>query len=502
MDASFKLTRQEIGAAYAAGRDAVIALVEDVVARFTAINEQQQQRITALEQELQELKQDSHDSGKPPSRDSFERKQQRRTSSRRERTGKRPGGQPNHPGATLSQSEHPDRVTVHAVERCGCGRSLAAEPVTDYERRQVFDMPPLAVQVTEHRAERKHCPDCGQVAVAAFPEAVGHPAQYGERLQAVAAYLKNYGLLPYQRTAELFADLFSIPISVGTLVNINATCAQRLAGVSEMIRETIGGQPVVGFDETGMSIGGQLWWLHVASTELLTYYAEHAKRGQQAADEIGILPEFTGMALHDHWQSYFRYQCGHVLCNAHHLRELTFIEEQYQQPWASELKELLLTVHATVDRARQEGRRRLYPPERRRFAAEYRRIINAGLATNPPPPPAPPGTRKKRGRKKQSKPRNLLLRLASRWRSVLAFRYDFRVPFTNNQAERDLRMMKVQQKISGTFRSAEGAAAFCRTRAYISTIRKNGGNVIDALRSVFEGRPMIPPCLMPATPPE
>ena len=488
------LTRQEVRAAYAAGEEAVVSLVADMVARFTALSEQQQQRITALEQELQELKKDSHDSGKPPSRDSFERKQQRRKTSRRKRTGKRPGGQPNHPGATLRQSEHADIVTVHAVERCGCGRSLASEPVAGYERRQVFDVPPLAVQVTEHRGERKRCPDCGEVAVAAFPEQVGQPVQYGARLQAVAAYLKNYGLLPYQRTAELFEDLFSIPISVGTLVNINATCAQRLAGISELIRDTLVGEPVVCFDETGMGIDGRLRWLHVASTDLLTYYAEHAKRGKQATDDIGILPEFTGMAVHDHWQSYFRYQCGHGLCNAHHLRELTFIEEQYQQSWASELTELLLTVNAAVDHAQEQGRQRLYGPERRRFAAEYRRIINAGLRANPPPP-APPGSRKKRGRKKQGKPRNLLLRLASRWRSVLAFMYDFRVPFTNNQAERDLRMMKVQQKISGTFRSADGAAAFCRTRSYISTIRKNGSNVIEALRTVFEGRPMIPPCL-------
>ncbi len=491
MDASFKLTRQEIGAAYDAGRDAVIALIEALIERY-------EQRITALEQELQELKKDSHDSGKPPSRDSFERKQHSRTASRRQRTGKRHGGQPNHPGATLSQSEHPDLVTVHAVDRCGCGRSLADEPVADYERRQVFEVPPLAAQVTEHRAERKRCPDCGKTAVATFPEPVRQPVQYGERLQAVAAYLKNYGLLPYQRAAEWFADLFSIPISVGTLVNINATCAERLAGVSEMIREAIGGQPVVGFDETGMSVDGHLRWLHVASTERLTHYAEHAKRGKQAGEDIGILPNFAGIALHDHWQSYFRYQCGHALCNAHHLRELTFIEEQYRQPWAGELKKLLLRMNAAVDRAQQQGRRRLYRPERRRFAAEYRRIINVGLAANPPPPPAPPGTPKKRGRKKQSKPRNLLLRLSGRWRSVLAFMYDFRVPFTNNQAERDLRMMKVQQKISGTFRSAEGAAAFCRTRAYISTIRKNGGNVLDALMTVFEGRPMIPPCLRPS----
>ena len=286
-----------------------------------------------------------------------------------------------------------------------------------------------------------------------------------------------------------------LPISAGTLVNINATCGQRLAGINELLREQISRAPVVGFDETGMSIGGKLNWLHVASTEVLTYYAAHGKRGREAFADIAILPHFTGVAVHDHWQSYFNYECAHGLCNAHHLRELTFIEEQDEQPWATELKELLLTIKGAVDSAQEAGLGRLYRPLHNRFAAEYRRITKAGLRANPPPP-APAGRgKKKRGRKKQSLPRNLLLRLVSRQRQVLAFMYDFRVPFTNNLAERDLRMMKVQQKVSGTFRSSDGADAFCRTRSYISTIRKHGLRVIDALRSVFDGEPMIPPSL-------
>ena len=269
---------------------------------------------------------------------------------------------------------------MRRVERCRCGAALADEPVVDWEQ----------------------------------------PVQYGCRLQAIATYLKNYGPLPYQRTAELFEDLFSIPISVGTLVNINDLCGQRVAGINETIRAAISGQPVVGFDETGMSINGKLQWLHVASTELLTYYAAHAKRGQQAFAEIGILPEFAGTAVHDHWQSYFRYDCRHGLCNAHHLRDLIFIHEQYGQEWTQEPIELLLEIKGAVASAVEEGRTRLYGPLRKRFAAEYRRIMNAGLRANPPPP-EPPGSRKKRGRKKQSKPRNLVLRLASRWRGVLAF---------------------------------------------------------------------------------
>ena len=215
--------------------------------------------------------------------------------------------------------------------------------------------------------------------------------------------------------------------------------------------------------------------------------------------DTGILPEFEGVAVHDHWQSYFGYGCQHGLCNAHHLRELTFVEEQYGQEWASDLQDLLLRAKEAVDDAVRDGRTQLEGPVRDSYEAEYRRIMAVGLGVNPAPPAS--GS-KKRGRRKQSKPRNLLLRLASRRREVLAFMYDFRVPFTNNLAERDLRMMKVQQKISGTFRSEAGAVAFCRTRSYISTIRKNGGNVIEALTSVFTGNPIVPACLMSAAPPE
>ena len=256
---------------------------------------------------------------------------------------------------------------------------------------------------------------------------------------------------------------------------------------------------MVCFDETGMSIGGKLHWLHVASTELLTYYEGHAKRGREAFAAIAILPNFGGTAVPDNWQSYFGYPCGHGLCNGHHLRELTFIHEQYGQDWAPALIELLVAIKGAVDSAVQEQRPQLQESVRERFVAAYHSIINAGLRANPAPPEAP-GSPKKRGRKKQSKARNLLLRLASRWRQVLAFMDDFGVPFDNNQAQRDLRMMKVQQKISGTFRSAEGAVAFCRTRSYISTIRKHGLNVLEALTSVFAGHPMTPPCLKPAHP--
>ena len=281
------------------------------------------------------------------------------------------------------------------------------------------------------------------------------------------------------------------------MVTINERCGERLSAVNEELRAAVSAQPVVCFDETGMSIGGELSWLHVASTELLT--ASHSKRGREAFAAIAILPDYGGTAVHDNWQSYFGYDCGHGLCNGHHLRELILIHEQYGQDWAQQLIELLLAIKGAVASAVQEQRPQLPESVRERFTAEYHRIINAGLHANPAAPDPPGGSPKQRGRKKQSKARNLLLRLASRWRQVLAFMDDFLVPFDNNQAERDLRMMKVQQKISGTFRSPAAAVAFCRTRSYISTIRKNSLNVLEALTSVFAGDPMTPPCLKPAT---
>ena len=494
-DEKFEITREQILATYAAGPDAIVALIERMSAtieKLSMIVEQQEQRIKALEEELRK---DSHNSGKPPSRDSFERKQVQREKPRSARK-KKPGGQKGHRGTTLQMVSTPDIIRVHEVDCCGCGQSLRTEAVVGYERRQVFDIPEVQVQVTEHCAERRRCQRCGVISAGEFPAGVAQQVQYGGRLQAYAVYLRNYGLLPYHRLAELFEDLFSIPLSPATLVNINGACGQRLAGVSQAIRTALIGEPVICCDETGMSIGGTLNWLHVTSTESLTYYAAHRKRGQQALAAIDILPHFQGTAMHDHWKSYFRYKCYHALCNAHHLRELTFIHEEYGQSWAKELYDLLLKINAAPETAVREGRVRLYQRIRKGFASQYRRIICAGLRANPPPPP-PAGGVKKHGRRKQSKPRNLLLRLATRRRETLAFMYDFRVPFTNNQAERDLRMMKVQQKISGAFRSADAAAAFCQIRGYIATIRKNGLRVIDALQSAFLGQPTIPSCLSP-----
>ena len=492
---NFKITREQILELYAAGPQAVVELVKRMDGAIESLStqvQQQQARIEALEQEL---KKDSHNSGKPPSRDRMDSKQKRRKErSARKKAKRRPGGQEGHAGTTLQMVSDPDEVVLHRVGHCGgCGKSLRGAGVQDYERRQVFELPEIKVSVTEHRAEQKLCECCGKLNGAKFPEAVSQKVQYGSRLRAYGVYIRNYGLLCYQRAAQLFEDLFSVPLSPATLVNMDRICGRRLEGATEQIRQGIIDFAVSGFDETGMSINGKLHWLHTASTEQLTYLAWHPKRGKEAFDAIDILPHFKGRAIHDNWSSYFNYECAHGLCNAHHLRELTFVFDKYHQRWASSMIELLLEIRGAVQRALRRGQRRFSTRTCARHEKRYRALIAAGLRANPPPVGLPGET--KPGPRKQSKARNLVLRLKRRSTETLAFMYDFAVPFTNNQAERDLRVSKVQQKISGTFRSTESAISFCRIRSYIATMKKNGIRVIDALQSVVAGTPILPSCL-------
>jgi transposase len=492
------ISREQVLELYAAGPDAVVAFIEHIqnlinglgekIEAQQKIIERQEERIKAQEERIQELegilKKDSHSSSKPPSSDGYAK----RGVVQRKRSGKSPGGQKGHEGNTLRMVEKPDKVVVHRVKRCRrCGRLLRKKGVLGYERRQVFEIPPLKVEVTEHRAEIKACEGCGEVSTADFPKSITHKAQYGARLKAYAVYIKNYGLLSYGRAAELFEDLFCVPLSEGTLVRIDRGCAERLEEVEQRIKKNILDSPVVHFDETGMRVEGKLQWLHVSSTKELTYYAAHEKRGKNATDEISLLPQYRGRAVHDGWKSYFTYGCEHALCNAHHIRELRFIFEQYEQTWAQEMKELLLEIKERRDKTK---RGRFGPETIQRYEKGYRRIVAAGIRANPPPAHHPGESR--RGRKKKSDALNLLERLKQYERETLAFMYDFSVPFDNNQGERDIRMMKVQQKISGTFRSTEGARTFCRIRGYISTVKKQRMNVISAIHDAFSEKALLP----------
>jgi len=448
-------------------------------------------RVSELENEVQRLKdqraKNSRNSSKPPSSDGFKKPSPK---SLRPRGRRKPGGQKGHPGSTLTMVANPDHTILYPIERCErCGRPLTEEAPSAVEKRQVFDIPPIQMEVTEHQAEIKPCPQCGYLNKAAFPEQVKAPVQYGPRLKAIAVYLRHYQLLPYHRTCELVRDLFSTELSEGTLTEITETCSASLQQPLDEIRKRLAQSPVVHFDETGSSVEGTRHWLHAASTTQLTYYKIHPKRGTQAMDQIGILPHFTGRAIHDFWKPYLTYECDHGLCNAHHLRELTFLYEQHHQGWAKEMIECLLDIKKAVDETRCSSDT-LFKEQIQEFEQRYQTILDEGYQENPLPE-RDPGT-KRRGRRKKSKARNLLERLDTHRTQVLAFMYEFSVPFDNNLAERDLRMAKVQQKISGTFRSQDGATSFCRIRSYISTARKNALNALEALRNAFSGKPYIP----------
>jgi transposase len=485
---------EEIRAVYAAGPDAVVALVE----RLLGIIADQQVQITTLSERVAaleaQLAKDSHNSGKPPSSDGLAKS--KKPASLRGKSGKPPGGQPGHPGETLRMTETPDRVEVHAPAGCAaCGTSLGEIAGIPTERRQVFDLPPLRLEVTEHRTEGKRCPACGEWSVGAFPEGVSQPVQYGAGVKALGVYLQVHHLLPYDRTSALMGDLFGASPSPGTLHTALHAGAATLEATEDQVKAALQRAEQVHFDETGVRIEGTLYWLHSASTETLTHYAVEAKRGQDATRAIGILPAFTGRAVHDGWASYFAYSCEHALCNAHHLRELTFVAEQHGQAWAAAMKGLLQDAYRRVEQAKARGVDRLPGFSVFEIEARYAALLAAGrIETAQLREPSPPTTDapKKRGRKKQHPAKNLLDRLSRYRTETLRFLHDFRVPFDNNLAERDLRMIKVQQKVSGCFRTQAGAEAFCRLRGYLSTLRKQGQEMLANLRQVFLGHPFVP----------
>ena len=477
------MTRDEIRAVYDAGPEAVIALVEQLLGAMVAL--------TARVQQLENQRATrSHNSSKPPSSDGFAQK----TKSRREKSGRPPGGQPGHPGQTLRMVPDPQHTVPHRPTRCpGCAAELGAVPATAVERRQVFDIPLAPVEVTEHQVETKQCPHCGTVARGEFPAWVTQPVQYGPRLLALLVYLVVYQMVPWQRTRELLHDLFGVVIGGGSLATALERCFSGLAATAARIQTALRGAPCVGFDETGVRINGKLHWWHTASTPTLTHFSVHPRRGQAGIEAGGILPEFGGRAMHDAWSPYFGYGCEHALCNAHHLRELTYLVEREEQAWAAAMIGLLVSAHDQVEAARAAGSAALDAPAQAAITAEYRRLLKTGWETNPPAPsPAGPSAGPQRGRTAQSKARNLLARLERYERETLAFVADFRVPFDNNQSERDLRMLKVQQKVSGGFRSEEGAHWFGRIRGYLLTMRKQAQPMLAAIESVFQGHPTVP----------
>jgi transposase len=324
-----------------------------------------------------------------------------------------------------------------------------------------------------------------------FPPEVMDAVQYGANLQGLMVYLMELQLIPSARVCEMLAEVFGVSVSEGTLYNVRSRCFEALAPAEQEIKAAILRSAVIHLDETGFRVRNKLWWLHVACTDGLTFYFVHTHRGQIAMDAMGILPKFTGIGVHDGLRSYALYAMLHGLCNAHHLRELIFIVERYAQTWAEEMITLLRELNQRVKVAKAEGETALTPNDLAGFIQQYADILQRGFDANPPEP-IPENQVKSRGRPKQSPAKNLLDRLKSQQDDVLRFIHNFDVPFDNNQAERDLRMMKLKQKISGCFRSDTGAQMFCRIRSYLSTLRKQGRNVLDALVQLFMGHPVSP----------
>jgi transposase len=457
-----------------------------------------QDRITALEKRQAELERrlglNSRNSSKPPSSDAS----RPAPKSQRTKSGKKPGGQAGHPGHTLYQ-RRPDEVhwlQLPSGPLCpaGCTRTHNSRLLAP-EVRQVADLPPLSLHISEYRAERVRGA-CGRIHHAAFPAGVSAPMQYGPRLKAVALYLSAYQLLPQARTCQALADLCGASMSEGMLNRLIGEAHRKLEPTEQAIEAALSREAVLGLDETGCFLSGVRLWQHSVSAPLYTHYGVHARRGLAGTERCApFLVHFTGVTVHDGWKPYFQLpEAQHALCNAHHLRELEGFAEHPNQRWAAKMQHLLRRAKREADEARHAGLTGLPLDRQQRLRRRYRQLLAAGFQANPPPEGQPSG---KRGRAKGSPAWNLLTRLQVHEQAVLAFITDFSIPFDNNLTERDLRMTKVKQKISGGFRSPAGADAFFRIRGVISTMRKQGQNVLDQLIQAFD--PSTPPILLPQT---
>jgi len=453
-----------------ADKTVVIHLLQEHVNLLEEKNKRLATRLKVLEGTLSK---NSSNSSKPPSSDkNNSRKKPKKTTSSRKKSGKKAGGQPGHKGSTLEMSAKPDEIRLLPVASCiGCKRGLKSAPA-DLEKRQVFEIPEPQIWVTEYQAEVKYCTHCACTTVACFPADVTHTTQYGPRAKSLMVYMTQYQLLPYKRSSEFFKTIYNHRISEGTLVNAVNALSHRLETVEGEIKNLLMKAKVAHADETGANINGNKQWLHTVGTTELTHYALHKKRGRIATEDIGILPEFEGTLIHDHWKSYFTYEnIRHGLCNAHHLRELRFIYEHHNIKWAKKVSDLLIAINRHKENLLAK-QKEFTKRQIKDYQDSYDKIlINA---------------RSEQARRGTIDSKNLLKRLKNYKSEVLLFMTDMRVPFTNNLSEQDIRMMKVKQKISGCFRSIAGGESFCRIRSVISTAKKNKKNIFDVLQTAFQ----------------
>lgn len=434
--------------------------------------------IEKMQTEIDELKarlnENSQNSNRPPSSDGFTKT----TSAMPKKKGQR-GGQKGHPGKTLQQVAEPDLVIDCEPQSCECGASTFVSEAALAESRQVFDLPEPRLEVVEYRRVMRQC-KCGKTVSGKFPEGVLAPAQYGLKVQAMVSLLSVHGCLSHRKIGQLFADLYGYELNEATTQEMVNRTAEKMP--MSAIKAALSESAVVNFDETGIREDGQLKWLHNASTALLTYQFVHQKRGRAAMQSAeSIMSEFRGIGVHDCWASYFGFgEMQHAICNAHILRELTGIIETSESKWGLQMKELLLEMYEKS--ANGKG----IIEEIGAYEKSYAAIIKAGEAEEAPPKKVHP-----KGKWKRTKGRNLLARLSKYAEAVLRFAKKAAVPFTNNQAERDIRPVKVKQKVNGGFRSARGSESYTRIYSFISTMRKMKRQVFQELRSVIEGKPFV-----------
>jgi transposase len=462
-------------------------LVEVILAQ-AAVIERLEARIVELERERGRH---SGNSSLPPSRDDAAARAVRaaRRQAKRAKGQRAPGKQPGDPGAHLARVGDPDRVVEHDPGACRrCGADLAGAVVVGVECRQVFDLPARRREVTEHVARKRRCA-CGCTTTGAFPPEATAPAVWGPQVRAYALYLMNRQLIPVERTAEILADLLGAPVSTGWLTGLTGQAADTLAGFMDDLAERVADADVVHVDETGARVAGVKWWFHVACTALFTFLGAHPRRGVAATDDLGVLPRVHGTLVHDRWAPYWRYQTArHAVCNAHILRDLAGVAEiAGQAVWANAMIEVLCDAKRRTEAATAAGLDALPRGQRAHVRARYNRVLVDAFLANPPPATG------RRPNALQRASRNLTIALRDHAHEILLFTTDTRVPFDNNQAERDLRMAKLQQKISGTFRTESGAQRFATVRSYIETGRKHGHNPIDLLIAAFTGNPWTIP---------
>ena len=445
----------------------VVIRLQDELSELKSENKRLQSELSELKRQQ---KKDSHNSSKPPSSDGLQKK---RSVNLREVSGKRPGGQQGHAGRTLEFSDSADKILYYLPESpCACGWETE---VIDSKVYHEIDLPSIKPVVTEHRVLTYRCTCCGTTYQDANFQ--GHKVQYGPGIKGLAIYLKDYQLIPYKRLSELFKDCFSCLITPGSLANFTNRAQETLLDFKDFVKANLQSGAVIHGDETGMRVSGQTHWMHVASNKGFTAYHLDAQRGKDAIDRAGILPDYKGTVVHDRFASYFRYPVSHGLCNAHILRELIYLKEQVTSPWPQQLIDLLLKAKLKTDSGESVNKAYIT-----RIKNQYKAIVRQELRVCGK---AMKNGSQTRGKPKRSESHNLLLALNKYHQEVLAFLTDPAVPFDNNLAERDLRMVKTKQKVSGSFRSPAGGQAFASIRSYISTLKKQKINVLDGFYCLF-----------------